>query len=116
MTNNTGFESPFTAILRGDEPGEIIARDDIRRFAIIESLEPEAAIHWIVVPFEAGESTEQFAQSNPKRFLDLVEYAIEQTQSRSSEFPALAGGFTMKVHFGAYETVPHAKLHILSAE
>lgn len=116
MTNNVALTSPFTAILSGDEPGTIIARDDAKRFAIIASMEPEAAVHWLAVPYEAGQSTEELEQANPQRFLQLVEYAVRQAREKGAEHQQLENGFTIKIHFGAYETVPHAKLHILSKE
>jgi histidine triad (HIT) family protein len=109
-------DSPFAAILRGDEPGDIIARDDKRRFAIIASLEPEAAVHWLALPFESGQSTEEMERADRERFLQLMDYAISEAKARAGEHPELAQGFTIKFHLGAYETVPHAKLHILSAE
>lgn len=116
MTEYSEQDSPFSAILSGDAPGTIIARDDTLRFALIESLEPEAAIHWLAMPYSAGQSTEQFQAQDRERFLDLVDWAIAQTQARIEEYQALASGFTIKMHFGAYETIPHAKLHVLSVE
>lgn len=116
MSVRDSFESPFAAILRGEADGVIIARDDEQRFAIIESMEPEAALHWLAVPYEAGRSTEQLQRSDPQRFVDLVEFAIAKTRSHAEDFPELAQGFSIKIHFGAFETVPHAKLHILSTE
>lgn len=115
MTHNT-LESPFTAILRGDQPGTIIARDDDHRFALIASLEPEAAIHWLAIPFESGYSTEQMKQDQGERFLALLDFALAETKARTDKHPELANGFTVKFHCGAYETVPHAKFHILSIE
>ncbi len=114
--SSTPVDSPFSAILRGDEPGAVIARDDDRRFAIIASLEPEAAVHWLAVPFEAGQSTEEMEQNERERFLQLVDYAISETRGRVDDHPDLHKGFTIKFHIGGYETVPHAKLHILSVE
>lgn len=108
--------SPFEAILDGKEPGTIIARDDDRQFAIIASLEPEAAVHWLALPYEAGVSTQDLQTTDRQRFLSLLEWAIEQAQTQADMYPDLANGFTIKLHFGAYETVPHAKLHILSVE
>lgn len=113
---NEQQDSPFLAILRGDEPGEIIARDDQQRFAMITSMEPEAAIHWLAMPFESGFSTEEMRQGDGQRFLSLLEFAVNETLSRASSYPDLHNGFTVKFHVGAYETVPHAKLHILSVE
>lgn len=112
----THNDSPFAAILRGEAPGTVIARDDDRRFAIIASLEPEAAVHWIAVPFEAGLTTEQLEQSDRERFLELVDFAISETKACADEHPDLGNGFTIKFHLGSYETIPHAKLHILSVE
>jgi histidine triad (HIT) family protein len=109
-------DSPFAAILRGDAPGDVIARDDERRFALIASLEPEAAIHWIALPFEPGQSTEEMERNDRERFLQLMDYAISEAKARVGEHPELSQGFTIKFHLGAYETIPHAKLHILSAE
>lgn len=109
-------DSPFAAILRGERDGEVIARDDNRRFAIISSMEPEAATHWLAVPFEAGYSTEEMRRNEGERFLQLVDFAIDETRARAEQYPELANGFTIKFHFGAYETIPHAKLHILSVE
>lgn len=116
MDNNNPNESPFVAILNGDEPGTIIARDAARRFAIIASREPEAAVHWLALPFESGYSTEEMERDQRERFLHLLDFAIAETKARVAEYPALVNGFTLKFHFGAYETVPHAKLHILSIE
>lgn len=108
--------SPFTAILNGEEPGSIIARDDAQRFALIASLEPEAAVHWLAVPYESGYSTEEMKQGQGDRFLALLDYALSETKARVEDHPELANGFTIKFHCGAYETVPHAKFHILSIE
>jgi len=30
--------------------------------------------------------------------------------------PHLEKGFTLKTHFGSFETVPHPKIHILAVE
>lgn len=109
-------DSPFEAILDGTEEGTIIARDDRRRFALIASMEPEAAVHWLALPYEAGLSTQELQATDRERFLSLLEWAIEQAQAQAADYPDLANGFTIKLHFGAYETVPHAKLHILSVE
>ena len=109
-------ESPFVAILAGETDGRIIARDDAKRFAIVESLHPEGAIHWLAIPFEPIPSIEALEQTDKARFLDLMEFSISQTQAKLAEYPILQRGFTIKFHFGGYETVPHAKLHILSVE
>jgi histidine triad (HIT) family protein len=114
--HNSNVYSPFAAILHGEEPGTVITRDDANRFAIIASLEPEAAVHWLAIPYEAGESTENMSHNNRERFLKLMDFAITETKARTEEYPPLANGFTIKFHFGAYETIPHAKLHILSVE
>lgn len=116
MVSKSYDNSPFAAVLRGDAPGTIIARDEEKQFAIIASLEPEAAVHWLAMPFESGQSTEQFENSDRERFLQLVDYAINETKARVGEHPELSVGFTIKFHLGGYETIPHAKLHILSIE
>ena len=116
MVSKSYDNSPFAAVLRGDAPGTIIARDDEKQFAIIASLEPEAAVHWLAMPFEPGQSTEQFENGDRERFLQLVDYAINETKARVGEHPELSIGFTIKFHLGGYETIPHAKLHILSIE
>jgi histidine triad (HIT) family protein len=113
---NTHVDSPFVGILRGEQPGKIITRDDEKRFAIIASLEPEASIHWLAVPFDPGYTTEEMEAKDSERFVQLVNYAITETRARVEEHPELATGFTIKFHCGAYETIPHAKLHILSIE
>ena len=108
--------SPFTAIIKGKRPGKIIAQDDNKRLALIEAIEPEAAIHWLAVPFEYGYGTEEMEQENQQRFAELIDFAISQTKSLAGDYPILANGFTVKFHIGSFETVPHAKLHILSTE
>lgn len=113
---NSELNSPFVGILRGDQPGTIIARDEKQRFALIVSLEPEAAIHWLAIPYESGQTTAELQAEDRERFLNLIDWAIAQTQARTDEYPELANGFTIKMHFGAYETVSHAKLHVLSIE
>ena len=116
MVSKSYDNSPFAAVLRGDAPGTIIARDEEKQFAIIASLEPEAAVHWLAMPFESGQSTEALEHSDRERFLQLVDYAINETKARVGEHPELSVGFTIKFHLGGYETIPHAKLHILSIE
>ncbi|MCA9929001.1 MAG: hypothetical protein KC419_11005 [Anaerolineales bacterium] len=109
-------DDTFVPIINGDAPGKIIARDVIRRFAIIESLHPEAAVHWLAVPYEPVPSIEELEENNRERFLDLVEFAVSEAKAQATDYPELGLGFTIKFHFGAFETVPHAKLHILSSE
>lgn len=109
-------KSPFAAIISGEEEGTIVARDDERRFALIVCREPEAEIHWLAVPFEYDYSTEEMKQQDRNRFLDLVDYAIAETRALSKKYPQLHNGFTVKFHIGSFETIPHAKLHILSTE
>ena len=108
--------SPFAGILRGEEKGTVIARDDEQQFAIVTSLEPEAAVHWLAIPFEAGFSTEEMRDVQGEKFMALLDFAIAETRSRVQEYPVLENGFTIKFHCGAYETIPHAKFHILSNE
>ncbi len=114
--DDTNPDSPFSAILRGEQSGTVIARDDRQRFAIIASMEPEAAIHWLAVPFESGYSTEEMKQWEGERFLALLDFALNETKARAGDYPELDNGFTIKFHCGSYETVPHAKFHILSIE
>jgi histidine triad (HIT) family protein len=108
--------SLFNAILSGEEPGTVVARDDEARLAVIEALHPEAAIHWLAIPFEPVSSIEVLQADAPARFAQLVSYAIETTRAYCEEHPMLDKGFSIKFHVGGYETVPHAKLHILSTE
>ncbi len=108
--------STFAQILAGKEEGTIIARDDKKGLALIECLEPEAAVHWLAVPFEYGFNTEEMLYEHADRFYALMEYAVSQTKALITEYPILGNGFTVKWHVGAFETIPHAKLHVLSAE
>jgi diadenosine tetraphosphate (Ap4A) HIT family hydrolase len=108
--------SPFVDILNGNEPGNIIVKDVIKRFAIVESLHPEAAVHWLAIPYEPITSIEKLEQNNPERFSDLVDFAVTEAKARVKDYPELTQGFTIKFHFGTFETIPHAKLHILSCE
>ena len=108
--------SPFAAIINGESPGTIVAQGDSKQFALIECIEPEAAVHWLAVPYEYGYGTEEMEQKHQQRFLDLVDFAITQTKALTVEFPVLENGFSVKFHIGSFETVPHAKLHILSTE
>ena len=108
--------SPFTGILSGEEQGTIIVRDDEQQFAIVTSLEPEAAVHWLAIPFESGFSTEEMRDAQGEKFMALLNFAIAETRARVQEYPVLENGFTIKFHCGAYETIPHAKFHILSME
>lgn len=109
-------KSPFAAIISGEMQGNIIARDDEKKFALIECLEPEAAVHWLAVPYEYGYGTEQMEQEHSARFLELMDYALTQTRALVADYPILGSGFSVKFHVGAFETIPHPKLHILSTE
>jgi histidine triad (HIT) family protein len=113
-TNHT--TCPFCAILRGEGPGKVLVRDEVRQFALIENVHPEGAVHWLVVPFEHVGSTQELEQLNRNRFLAMVEFGLAQAKSRQPDYPLLQKGYTVKFHCGAYETVPHAKLHIMSVE
>lgn len=110
------MESPFVDILNGHAPGTIIMRDDNAKFAIIESLHPEAAVHWLAIPFEPIPSIEELEKLDRARFLDLLNFAIHNTKALLDQYEGLGNGFTIKFHLGTYETIPHAKLHILSCE
>lgn len=115
--HETPEKCPFCAILDGEKSeDEIIIRDDVKRMAIIADAHPEGAIHWLVVPFEHIEGIEALQEENENRFVELVNFAIKQTKVQADNNPELAQGFTVKFHCGPYETLPHAKLHILSTE
>jgi diadenosine tetraphosphate (Ap4A) HIT family hydrolase len=109
-------ENPLVEIIAGKQPGKIIHKDDDKKFALIENTHPEAAIHWLAVPYEDGFSTEDLHNENQERFLALISFAIEATKAQVAHQPLLQQGFSIKFHCGAFETIPHAKLHILSTE
>ena len=108
--------SPFVDILAGEADGQIIIRNDGKRFALVQSLHPEGAIHWLAIPYEPVASIEELQKTDKQRFLDLMDFAISETQALCEDYPLLQRGFTIKFHFGGYETISHAKLHILSVE
>lgn len=107
--------NPFVDIIKGVEPGNIIHKDDDQGFALIESKHPEAGVHWIAITYEEG-TTEALKQGNRERFLDLIDYAINATKAQVEDYPILEQGFTVKFHWGAFETIEHPKLHVLSSE
>ncbi len=109
-------ECPFCAILNGQMPGTIIARDDEKGMALIRSIHPESVVHWLAVPIEHVSSTESLEHENGRRFLDLIDFAVAQVRAHREEMPLLYKGFSIKMHFGSYESIPHAKLHVLGAE
>lgn len=106
----------FCQILSGEKPGVIIARDETRRLAIIENIHPEGAVHWLALPYEHFDSTEALQRHSQERFLELLSFAIDQTRRYTPDYPALRPGFSLKLHMGNYESMPHPKLHILSVE
>lgn len=110
------IDCPFCGILCGEDPGKIIAQDPDKRFALIQNIHPEATVHWLAMPMEHSASTEQLKASDPGKFMELIEFALAQTQAQAQDYPSLINGFTIKFHIGAFETVPHAKLHVLSTE
>jgi diadenosine tetraphosphate (Ap4A) HIT family hydrolase len=114
--SHTVADCPFCAILSGEAPGTIIARDDANSFALIQSIHPESSVHWMALPMEHVASIEELEQLNQERFLKLVDFAIQQAKNKGDDYPDLIGGYTLKLHFGAFETVPHAKVHILAVE
>jgi histidine triad (HIT) family protein len=111
MTQN----NPFVAIIKGVQPGTIIHKDDNKRFALIEDQHPEAAVHWLAITYEEG-TTEELELEDRDRFLDLIDYAINTTKAQAEAYPILQQGFTIKFHCGAFETIEHPKLHVLSTE
>ena len=112
----TRHDCPFCGILKGEEPGTIIARDEDKGFAIIKSIHPESVVHWMAMPIEHVDSTEVFEQDNEQRFVELFGWAVSQTKKHVEKEPCLERGFTLKTHFGSFETIPHAKIHILAME
>ena len=106
----------FTAIISGEQPGNVIIKDDEKQIALIECIEPEAAVHWLAVPYEHGYGTEEMERDHRERFLELIDFAISQTKTLTPDYPVLDNGFSVKFHVGAFETIPHPKLHILSTE
>ncbi|GIV72238.1 MULTISPECIES: HIT family protein [Caldilinea] len=115
-TPETKAACPFCGIIAGVEPGTIIVRDEQKRFALIKSIHPESVVHWLAVPFEHSESTELYERQNAGRFIDLFNWAVVQAKRLAAEEPYLEKGFTLKTHFGSFETVPHPKIHILAVE
>jgi histidine triad (HIT) family protein len=107
---------PFCGILNGAEPGKIIVRDEKNKFALIQSIHPGSVVHWLAVPYEHVESTEEMEHNDRERFLGLVDFAITQARIAAAKEPDLMRGFTLKMHFGSFETVPHAKLHVVAVE
>ncbi len=116
MSSTQAADCPFCAILRGEEPGVVIARDDSRKVAVIQSIHPEGIIHWMAVPTEHVDSTEMLERGDRTAFLDLVDFAVEQAKAQAEEHPQLQKGYSLKMHFGSFETIPHAKVHILTVE
>ena len=116
MTAPSTNPCPFCGILTGLEPGTIVARNDEKQFAIIKSIHPESVVHWLAVPFEHKESTEAYEGENAARFIELFEWAVKETKQLRVNEPHLEKGFTLKTHFGSFETVPHPKIHILAVE
>jgi histidine triad (HIT) family protein len=114
--SNSDQKCPFCAILSGEEPGVILDRNDELQFALIKSIHPEASVHLLAIPTQHVGSTEALEAENREMFLQLVDYAISQGHALVDDFPKLQQGFTLKMHFGSYESVPHAKLHILGME
>ncbi len=112
----THHDCPFCGILRGEEPGTVITRDDEKGFVIIKSIHPESVVHWLAMPVEHVDSTEAFEHDNEQRFVELFEWAVVQTKKHVEKEPCLERGFTLKTHFGSFETIPHAKIHILAME
>ena len=78
-------DCPFCGILRGEEPGTIIVRDDSKGFAIIKSIHPESVVHWLAMPIEHVDSTEAFEHDNEQRFVQLFEWAVVQTKKTRRE-------------------------------
>lgn len=107
---------PFCGILDGSEPGTVILRDDEKQFAIIRSIHPESVVHWLAVPFEHMEGTEYYESASSVRFIELFEWAVAQTKRLMVDEPHLERGFTLKTHFGSFETITHPKIHILAVE
>ncbi|GJM42014.1 MAG: hypothetical protein DHS20C20_22960 [Ardenticatenaceae bacterium] len=106
----------FCAIVNGEEPSKLIAKDEARKLALIQSLHPEGAIHWLAIPYEHVVRVETLARENADRFQELLTFALDATKQQVDKYPELANGFTVKLHIGPFETVHHAKLHILSVE
>jgi hypothetical protein len=57
-----------------------------------------------------------FERENEQRFVDLFEWTVAQTKKQIEKEPCLEKGFSLKTHFGSFETIPHAKIHILAME
>lgn len=106
----------FCAILQGEEPAKIVHKDETAQMALIQSLHPEGAVHWLAIPYEHVPSAEVLAQQNAARFQELISFALAATRQQTDAYPELAKGFTVKMHIGPFETIPHAKVHILSVE
>lgn len=116
MAASSSEPCPFCDILNGAAPGDVIARDEKNGFALIQSIHPESVVHWLAIPTEHVESTEALEAAEGRKFLELFEFAVREAKARRDDIPQLYKGFTIKMHFGSFESVPHAKLHVLAAE
>ena len=112
----TEHDCPFCAIVNGDEPVKLIYKDSDARMALIQSLHPEGAIHWLAIPYEHVDRVETLIRDKQPRFQELLAFALDATMKQAAEYPELNKGFTVKMHIGPFETVNHAKLHVLSVE
>lgn len=112
----TTTHCPFCAIIDGTGPGKIIARDEENKFVLLQSIHPGSVVHWLAIPYEHVDSTETLERENRDRFLGLVDFAVTQARMAAQKEPALVKGFTLKMHFGSFESVPHAKVHIVAVE
>ena len=106
---------PFCAIINGEEAGRVISEDN-EEFLLIQDAHPEGAIHWLASPRTHIESIEEMEEKHSAKFIRLVQFAVEQTKNQVGAYPLLENGFTIKFHFGPFESIAHAKLHILSTE
>ena len=113
---HTAADCPFCSILSGEEPAVVIARDDEKGFILIKSIHPESSVHWLAMPVEHVDSVEELEINNSGRFLELVDFAVQQSKINAPDYPDLERGFTIKMHFGSFATLPHAKLHVLAIE
>ena len=71
---------PLCDILAGEIRGTVVAQDDEKEFALIQSNQPESIVHWLAIPYEHTGSTEDFELQKGRRFLELFEYTIEQVK------------------------------------
>lgn len=103
----------FCRVICGEIPSKKILEND--HFICIQDIQPQAPVHWLVIPKVHHESLSTLFKANLKEGASLMGQLYEFANQVVLKSEQLSQGFRSVINTGASggQSVPHIHLHLL---